>query len=56
VAYAVYRIMQAQVGAKPSFFTMATVTGAVLLTAARFVQQVVMPYEDEKEKENGGIA
>lgn len=55
LAYAVYRLMKAQVGETPSFIGYATVVGAVLLTVARFVQKEVFKYEDVKEAENGGI-
>lgn len=55
VAYAVYRIMREYVRVSTNFLSMAVVTGAVVLTVARFVLKVVMPYEDKKEAENGGI-
>lgn len=54
VAYVVYRIMRENCR-EGGFFAMAVTTGAVMLTVARFVQKVVMTYEDEKEAENGGI-
>lgn len=55
VAYAVYVICWRYTRTHSGFLPMATVVGAVVLTMARFVQKVVMPYEDQKEAENGGI-
>lgn len=54
VAYAVYRIMRENTR-RCGFTGMAMTVGAVVLTVARFVLKVVMPYEDAKEAENGGI-
>jgi hypothetical protein len=54
LAYIVYRLLlRATLGG--SFVTYATMIGAVGLTLFRFIVKVVMPYEDDKQCQNGDV-
>ncbi len=54
MAYITYKLLKnATLGG--SFVTFATMIGAVGLTLLRFALKVVMPYEDQKQEENGDV-